>query len=198
MSLTNKLQIPTANADGSFAAPVPPPPDSAADALRDAQAQDALLAEQLDAVNELLAKPPRHQFGTCDLRIGGVLGCADSLEDGAGSGRRACPIFGATHTSTVRGIGRYLADSGSTFQFMPTLGPSARAHLTDSASWKRTVVLVTGGGLVYPRAQRCVYHVLCRRDVCAHAPPCAPVLSGLFALLLPVDLSSRFAERFQS
>ena len=57
MSLTDKLQIPTANADGSFAAPVPPPADSAADALRDAQAQHAALAEQLDAVNELLAKP---------------------------------------------------------------------------------------------------------------------------------------------
>ena len=57
MSLTDKLQIPTANADGSFAAPVPPPADSAADALRDAQAQHAALSEQLEAVNELLAKP---------------------------------------------------------------------------------------------------------------------------------------------
>jgi hypothetical protein len=57
MSLTDKLQIPAANADGSFTAPVQPPADSAADALRDAQAQSAVLAEQLDAVNELLAKP---------------------------------------------------------------------------------------------------------------------------------------------
>lgn len=57
MSLTDKLQIPRPNPDGTFAAPVPPPADSAADALREAQAQHAALAEQLDAVNELLAKP---------------------------------------------------------------------------------------------------------------------------------------------
>ena len=57
MSLTDQLQIPRPNPDGSFAAPVPPPADSAADALREAQAQHASLTEQLDAVNELLAKP---------------------------------------------------------------------------------------------------------------------------------------------
>lgn len=57
MSLTDQLQIPRPNADGSFAAPAPPAANSAADALRDAQAQQAALAEQLDAVNELLAKP---------------------------------------------------------------------------------------------------------------------------------------------
>jgi hypothetical protein len=57
MSLTNQLQIPRPQPDGSFAAPVPPPADSATDALRDAQAKHAALAEQLDAVNELLAKP---------------------------------------------------------------------------------------------------------------------------------------------
>ena len=57
MSLTDQLQIPRPNPDGSFAAPVPPPADSAADALREAQAQHAALTEQLDAVNELLAKP---------------------------------------------------------------------------------------------------------------------------------------------
>ena len=57
MSLSDQLQIPTPNPDGSFAAPAPPPADSAADALRDAQAQHAALAEQLDAVNALLAKP---------------------------------------------------------------------------------------------------------------------------------------------
>ncbi|MGJ7487920.1 hypothetical protein ACSFA2_21845 [Variovorax sp. LT2P21] len=57
MSLTDKLQIPRPNPDGTFAAPVPPPADSAADALREAQAQHAALTEQLDAVNELLAKP---------------------------------------------------------------------------------------------------------------------------------------------
>lgn len=57
MSLSDQLHIPAPNPDGSFAAPAPPPADSAADALRDAQAQHAALAEQLDAVNELLAKP---------------------------------------------------------------------------------------------------------------------------------------------
>ena len=57
MSLTDQLQIPRPNPDGSFAAPVPLPADSAADALREAQAQHASLTEQLDAVNELLAKP---------------------------------------------------------------------------------------------------------------------------------------------
>ncbi|MCU4118594.1 hypothetical protein [Variovorax sp. N23] len=57
MSLTDQLQIPRPNADGSFAAPAPSAADSAADALRDAQAQQAALAEQLDAVNALLAKP---------------------------------------------------------------------------------------------------------------------------------------------
>ena len=57
MPLTDQLQIPRPLPDGSFAAPVPPPSDSTADALRDAQAQHAALAEQLDAVNELLAKP---------------------------------------------------------------------------------------------------------------------------------------------
>lgn len=57
MSLTDQLQIPRPNPDGGFAAPAPPAADSAADALRDAQAQQAALAEQLDAVNELLAKP---------------------------------------------------------------------------------------------------------------------------------------------
>ena len=57
MSLTDQLQIPRPNPDGSFAAPVPPPADSAADALRDAQARQAALTEQLEAVNELLAKP---------------------------------------------------------------------------------------------------------------------------------------------
>jgi len=57
MSLTDQLQIPRPQPDGSFAAPVPPPADSAADALRDAQARHAALTEQLDAVNELLAKP---------------------------------------------------------------------------------------------------------------------------------------------
>ncbi len=57
MSLSDKLEIPTPNSDGSFAAPVPPSAESEAGALRDAQAQHAALAEQLDAVNELLAKP---------------------------------------------------------------------------------------------------------------------------------------------
>jgi len=57
MPLTDQLQIPRPLPDGSFAAPVPPPADSTAEALRDAQAQHAALAEQLDAVNELLAKP---------------------------------------------------------------------------------------------------------------------------------------------
>ncbi|MDM0079477.1 hypothetical protein QTI17_02630 [Variovorax sp. J31P179] len=57
MSLSDQLHIPAPNPDGSFAAPAPPPADSAADALRDAQARQAALAEQLDAVNELLAKP---------------------------------------------------------------------------------------------------------------------------------------------
>ena len=57
MSLSDKLQIPAPNADGRFAAPMPAPADGPADALRDAQAQRAALAEQLDAVNELLAKP---------------------------------------------------------------------------------------------------------------------------------------------
>ena len=57
MSLTDQLQIPRPQPDGSFAAPVPPPADSAADALRDAQARHAALTEQIDAVNELLAKP---------------------------------------------------------------------------------------------------------------------------------------------
>ena len=57
MSLTDQLQIPRPQPDGSFAAPVPPPADSAADALRDAQARQAVLTEQLEAVNELLAKP---------------------------------------------------------------------------------------------------------------------------------------------
>ncbi len=57
MSLTDQLQIPRPNPDGSFAAPAPSAADSAADALRDAQAQQAALAEQLDAVNALLAKP---------------------------------------------------------------------------------------------------------------------------------------------
>ena len=57
MSLTDQLQIPRPQPDGSFAAAVPPPADSAADALRDAQARHAALTEQIDAVNELLAKP---------------------------------------------------------------------------------------------------------------------------------------------
>jgi hypothetical protein len=57
MSLTDQLRIPRPQPDGSFAAPVPPPADSAADALREAQARHAALTEQLDAVNELLAKP---------------------------------------------------------------------------------------------------------------------------------------------
>ena len=57
MSLSDKLPIPTPNADGRLAAPLPAPADGPADALRDAQAQRAALAEQLDAVNELLAKP---------------------------------------------------------------------------------------------------------------------------------------------
>lgn len=57
MSLSDQLQVPTPNADGSFAAPVPPPADSAADALREAQARQAALSEQLETVNELLAKP---------------------------------------------------------------------------------------------------------------------------------------------
>ena len=57
MSLTDQLQIPRPKPDGSFAAPVPPAADSAADALREAQARHAALSEQLDAVNELLAKP---------------------------------------------------------------------------------------------------------------------------------------------
>ena len=57
MSLTDQLQIPRPNPDGSFAAPVPPPADSAADALREAQARQAVLTERLDEVNELLAKP---------------------------------------------------------------------------------------------------------------------------------------------
>ncbi len=57
MSLTDQLQIPRPNPDGSFAAPVPPPADSAADALRDARERHAALTKQLDAVNELLAKP---------------------------------------------------------------------------------------------------------------------------------------------
>ncbi|MGJ7521498.1 hypothetical protein ACSFA0_13485 [Variovorax sp. LT1P1] len=57
MSLTDQLQIPRPGADGSFAAPVPPPADSAADALREARERHAALSEQLDAVNELLAKP---------------------------------------------------------------------------------------------------------------------------------------------
>jgi hypothetical protein len=57
MSLTDQLQIPRPQPDGSFAAPAPPPADSAVDALREVQAQRALLSEQLDAVNELLAKP---------------------------------------------------------------------------------------------------------------------------------------------
>ena len=57
MSLTDQLQIPRPKPDGSFAAPVTPAADSAADALREAQARHAALSEQLDAVNELLAKP---------------------------------------------------------------------------------------------------------------------------------------------
>lgn len=57
MSLTDQLQIPRPQPDGSFAAPAPPAADSAADALRDAQARHAALTERLDAVNELLAKP---------------------------------------------------------------------------------------------------------------------------------------------
>lgn len=57
MSLTDQLQIPRPNPDGSFAAPVPPPADSMADALREAQARHAALTEQFEAVNELLAKP---------------------------------------------------------------------------------------------------------------------------------------------
>lgn len=57
MSLTDQLQIPRPNPDGSFAAPVPPPADTAADTLREAQARHAALTEQLDAVNQLLAKP---------------------------------------------------------------------------------------------------------------------------------------------
>lgn len=57
MSLTDQLQIPRPGADGRFAAPVPPPADSAADALREARERQAALTEQLDAVNELLAKP---------------------------------------------------------------------------------------------------------------------------------------------
>ncbi|MGJ7489815.1 hypothetical protein [Variovorax sp. ZT4R33] len=55
MSLSDQLQVPTPNADGSFAAPVPP--STAADALREAQERQAALSEQLEAVNELLAKP---------------------------------------------------------------------------------------------------------------------------------------------
>jgi hypothetical protein len=57
MSLSDHLHIPAPNADGSFAAPAPSAADSAADALREAQERHAVLAEQLDAVNELLAKP---------------------------------------------------------------------------------------------------------------------------------------------
>lgn len=55
MSLSDQLHVPRPNADGSFAAPVPP--GNADDALRAAQERQAALSEQLEAVNELLAKP---------------------------------------------------------------------------------------------------------------------------------------------
>jgi len=54
MSLSDKLHIPVAGADGSFAAPGI---DGAAAALREATARNEALAEQLAAMNELLAKP---------------------------------------------------------------------------------------------------------------------------------------------
>jgi len=54
MSLSDHLQIPSANADGSFA---PPVAVDAEEKLREATARYDALREQLDAVNELLAKP---------------------------------------------------------------------------------------------------------------------------------------------
>ena len=54
MSLSDKLHIPAAGADGTFAAPGT---DGAAAALREATARNEALAEQLAAMNELLAKP---------------------------------------------------------------------------------------------------------------------------------------------
>lgn len=56
MALSDKLHVPTANADGSFAAPVDVGAAAAA-ALREATARHEAMREQLDAVNELLAKP---------------------------------------------------------------------------------------------------------------------------------------------
>jgi len=54
MSLSDKLHIAAAGADGRFAAPAT---DDAAAALREATARNDALVEQLAAVNELLAKP---------------------------------------------------------------------------------------------------------------------------------------------
>lgn len=54
MALSDQLHVPAANADGTFAAPVA---DGAAEALREATARHEAMREQLDAVNELLAKP---------------------------------------------------------------------------------------------------------------------------------------------
>lgn len=56
MAFSDKLHVPTANADGTFAAPVADGA-AAAEALRDAKARHEAMQEQLDAVNELLAKP---------------------------------------------------------------------------------------------------------------------------------------------
>ena len=56
MALSDKLHVPTANADGTFAAPVADGA-AAAEALREATARHEAMREQLDAVNELLAKP---------------------------------------------------------------------------------------------------------------------------------------------
>lgn len=56
MALSDQLHVPTANADGTFAAPVADGA-AAAEALREATARHEAMREQLDAVNELLAKP---------------------------------------------------------------------------------------------------------------------------------------------
>lgn len=95
MSLSDQLHIPSPNADGSFAAPAPSAAESAAQALREAQAQQAELAEQLDAVNELLAKP-----------LNEILADRDRFKDAAA----AWDAFGAMWMLSQRAMKRVALD----------------------------------------------------------------------------------------
>ena len=103
MATLDKLQIPIPNADGSFSAlqpqPAAPPGPTAAElSLKEAEARHEAMTEQLDALNEILAKP-----------LSEILAERDRFKEAAA----AWDAFGAQWMLSQRAMKRVALDLGA-------------------------------------------------------------------------------------